>query len=413
MKKIHKTAGLTAGLFAGLFLLAVSGCGLLGERLTRLETSTGVRYAEVLSYAGSQVDAAYSELNGGYPVYTDNGDWSTTEKAAWAYGYYPGMAWLVYQSTRDPKYYELAQIWTKGLEGRSEDTSGNGLGQVFFPTHVVGYQVTGNRHFREVALQAAGSLSDRFNRAGFIPAWGAPGDTILGRRLSIETMMDLDLLYWATEATGNQDFAMRANTHSLFTLTNLVNVEGKVLHMADFHPDTGRPFLEKNPVLTGDKTYSPKGYEPGTAWAMGQAWAIYGFTSCYRRSGKTLFLNTARRAADYFLANLPEDGVSFWDFDLPPGERKQKDTSATAVAAAALLKLSRLCPSESDRLRYRAAAEKMIGTLTHDFLKRDGLGGLLSQGIYDKNQGLGVGGSTAWGDYYYIEALLILKDYKA
>ena len=413
MKRITLATGVAAGVVLGLALLSVSGCGMFFERLSRLETRTGVRYSEVISYAGAQVNSAYAKLDGGYPVYTEGGQWITSEKATWAYGYYPGLVWLLYQGTREPGYYDLALRWTEDLEKRSSDVSGIGLGQLFFLTHVIGYQVTGTQRFREVAIEAANSLAGRFNEAGFIPAWGEPGDTVLGRRLSIETMMNLDLLYWASEATGNQDYARRANTHAFFTLQNLVNSEGKILHMADFHPSTGRPFREKHITLAGDKTYAPKGYNPATAWALGQAWAIYGFTSSYRNSGNVVFLNTAKRTADYFLANLPEDGVSLWDFELPEGEKRQKDTSATAVAAAALLKLSQLCPSQADRLRYRAVAEKMMTALTQDFLRRGSPGGLIDGAVYDKKQGLGVGGSTAWGDYYYIEALLILRDYKA
>ena len=407
-----KKTALTTGLAAWLIILSVSGCGLFGEKLTRLETSTGVRYWEVISLAGSQVEGAYVRLDGGYPVYTEDGQWTTTEKAAWAHGYYPGLVWLLYQSTRDSGYYDLACRWTAGLEEHRKDVSGVGLGQLFFLTHVTGYQITGNQRFREVALEAANSLAERFNQAGFIPAWGAPGDTVLGRRLSIETMMSLDLLYWATEATGNQYYARRANAHAMFTLRNLVSPEGRVLHMADFHPGTGRPFRDRNTTLTGDKTYAPKGYTPASVWALGQAWAIYGFASAYRNAGDVMFLNTARWTADNFLANLPEDGVCLWDLELPQDEKPQKDTSATAVAAAALLKLSRLCPSESDRLRYSAAAEKMVESLNRKFLRGLSSGGLLGEGVYDKNQGLGVGGSTAWGDYYYIEALLILRDHK-
>jgi unsaturated chondroitin disaccharide hydrolase len=400
-------------LAVGLVLLSVAGCQIFGYKMTRLESDSGIMYSEVISYAGSQAHAAWVKLNGGFPAYTEDGEWVTTEKASWAYGYYPGLAWLLYQSTRDNNYYELAQNWTASLEERRNDVSGIGLGQVFYPTHVVGYQVTGNRHLRDVAIEAANSLAERSNQAGFIPAWGEPQDTVLGRRLSIETMMNLDLLFWANKATGDPNFAAVADKHALFTLRHLVGDDGKILHMADFYPNTGLPFNAKHPLLSEDKKYSPKGYSPGTAWALGQAWAVHGFTSTYRHTGNTVYLNAAKRTADYFLANLPADGVALWDFELPQDEKKQKDTAATAVAAAALLKLSRLCPSVSDRLRYRAAAEKMVEALSQRFMKRGSLRGLLGEAVYDKNQGLGVGGSTAWGDYYYIEALLILRDYRA
>ncbi|MEA2064378.1 MAG: glycoside hydrolase family 88 protein [Gemmatimonadota bacterium] len=406
-----KKTALFLGLTVLLALLVSAGCGLFGKKVTPFETSTGIRYKEVLSTASVKVSAAYMALKGRCPVYSEDGKWSTAEEAGWAQGYYPGLVWLLYQSTRDTVDYNLALGWCAALEDRRNDKTGIGLGQLFYRTHVIGYQITSNRRFHEVALDAANSLAERFVRAGYIPAWGEPGDSVLARRMNIETMMALDLLYWASKATGNPKYLLRANSHALFTMRNLVNADGRSLHMADFNPATGRPLMGKHSRLTGNSKYSPKGYSPSTAWALGQAWALYGFTSAYSNAGNTLFLNTARRAADYFLANLPEDGIPYWDFDLPDSEKKQKDTGAAAIAAAALLKLSRLCPNEADRMRYRAAAEKIVSSLTTGYLNH-GSGGLLNQGVYDMNQGLGVGGSTVWGDYFYIEALLFLRDYK-
>jgi len=396
---------------AVLLLVFISGCTLFKRKPTRLEQDSGQLYSYILEYAGNQVDVAFGRLGGGYPIYSENGRWVETEFGGWARGLYPGMVWLLYQSTQDQRQFKLANDWMNGLDKHKKDKSSFGLGLVFYPAYVIGYQITGNRAYRSVALEAAESLSERFTEAGFFPAFGEPGDTLLGRRLSIESMMDLELLYWASEATGNNEYAAQANQHALFTMRCLVSNDGRILHMADFNPKTGRIQGEKTGVLADNKKYSPKGYSSSSVWALGQAWAIHGFTTAYRHEGKTLFLNVAQRVAEYFIENLPEDGVPLWDFELPPGETKRKDTGAAAVAAASLIKLARATPTESDARRYRDAAYKIISSLNRDYFAKAGGQGILGGGLYDEGGKQDVG-ATAWGDYFYIEALLLLRDFR-
>jgi len=405
---------LTVGVSAAAFMLTLfSSCSFLGKNVTPLEANSGIKYGEMIAFAGSKADRAYISLKGGYPVYAESGDWRDSDSGGWAQGYYPGMVWLLYQSTKDPQYYNLVQDWTKGLIQRKEDSSSFGLGQVFFPAFVIGYQVTGNRTYREAALEAAQTISRRFVPAGFFPAWGEPEDTILARRLSIESMMDLEVLYWASEATGNSQYSRQADQHTFFTLRRLVNSDGKILHVADFDPRNGDTYAEKTSQLADNKMYASKGYSPSTVWALGQAWAIYGFTTAYRYSNQTTFLNGAKLSADYFINNLPEDGIPFWDFELPPGEPRQKDSSAGAVAAAGLLKLSRICPDRADKQRYYDTALKIVSKLISGYYRKGESAGVLGGGVFDRNFTSGKGGSTSWGDYYFIEALLLLRDYKA
>jgi len=392
-------------------LVFSSGCSRFLKRRTPFEKSTGVQYKQALFFAGEQADKAFISLKGGYPVYSENGRWVDNDLGAWARGFYPGMLWLLYQATRDLHYRNLVTDWMDGLAEMKDDSSSFGLGLVFYPSYVIGYQITGNRKYRQVALEAAQALSERFNPVGYFPTWGAPGDTILGRRLSIETLMDLELLYWASEASGHKQYAIQANRHAFFTLRRLLGPEGRILHMADFNPRTGQPYGERTPELADGKKYATKGYSPSSVWALGQAWAIYGFTTAFHYGGQNYFLDAAKLAADYFIEHLPEDGMPLWDFELPSGETQLKDSSAGAAAAAALLKLARICPDQVDRQRYRKAGLKLVTVLSREYFGKQGPG-LLTAGVFDKNLGLGVGGATSWGDYYFIEALLILRDTK-
>ena len=413
MKKNSCIYGLTALIViatAAWLVLFSTGCTMFGKKLTQLEKNSGVQYKNAVGYAGEQASKAFVLLSGKFPVYSEGSKWEDSELGSWAEGYYPGMVWFLYQTKKDTLYYRLARQWLERLANRKNDTSSFGLGQVFYPTFVIGYQITGNRTFRELALEAAQSISSRFNKAGFFPAWGEPGDTVLTRRLSVESMMDLEFLYWAAEASGNRKYANQADQHAFFTMLRLLNNDGRVLHVADFNPTTGEPYLQKTPELADDKKYSPKGYSPSSVWALGQAWAIYGFTTAYQHSSRTVFLNAARLSADYFIDHLPEDGIPLWDFELPPNEPRAKDSSAGAVAAAALLKLSRIYPGGPEKKRFHEAAMKIITSLNQDYFGRTEVPGVLSGGLFNKNMSLGIGGSTSWGDYYFIEALLLLQD---
>jgi len=400
-----------ASMLSVVAVVVSASCTLFKRKPTPLEKDSGQLYSYILEYAGNQADIAFGRLGGAYPIYSENGRWVETELGGWARGLYPGMVWLLYQSTQDERYLKLAGDWLNGLEKYENDNSSFGLGLIFYPSYVIGYQITGNRAYRDIALEAAENLSSRFNEAGFFPAFGEPGDTLLGRRLSIESMMDLELLYWASEATGNKAYTLQASRHALFTMRCLVSDDGRILHMADFNPKTGEIQGEKTDVLANNKKYSPKGYSPSSVWALGQAWAIHGFTTAYRHESQTLFLNAAQRVAQYFIEHLPEDGIPPWDFELPPGENGQKDTSAAAVAAASLVKLARATPTESEARRYRDAAYKIIKSLNSDYFGKAGGQGIIGGGMYNEGGSRKVG-ATAWGDYYYIEALLLLKDRK-
>ncbi len=401
-------------MIALLALAALGGCGVLGKKLTPLEKASGHDYLSVLTYAGSQGEHAYARLEGRYPVFSDDGAWERTDLAPWAEGYYPAMLWLLYQSTQDPAQLQLAQRWVDGLEQFKDDSTISGLGQLFQHSHVLGYQITGNHHYRDVALEAARTMSSRFNPAGFFPVFGVPGDTLLARRLSIETMMDLELLFWATEATGNREFAAQAFHHAIFTMRRMINGDGKILHMADFDPRTGQPSGDRIPELADDKRHAPKGYSASSVWALGQAWAIYGFTTAYRHASHTQFLSAAKLAADYYLENMPANGIPPWDFELPEGADRRQDTGAAAVAAAALLRLAQVMPDGADRQRYRQAGFNIVQSLlTSEYYGSARYPGVLGGGVYCMQLGKGIGGSTSWGDYHFIEALLLLRDFKS
>ncbi len=390
-------------------LLVSASCSVLRYKPTRLETETGRLYTDQIQLAGTQANRAFGGLNGGFPTHTSGNEWVDDDNFFWAKGYYPGMLWLIYEGAGDADAVKLASTWMAGLEPLKGEAGRFGLGMVFYPTYVRAYQITGNKYYRQVALDAAEKVNLRFTPAGFFPAWGEAGDTVLGRRLAIESLMDLDLLYWASEAGGKNDYARHAGSHATFVVAHLISGDGRILQLADFDPATGAIHGESTPELADNEKYATRGYKASSVWAQGQAWAIYGLASAYSHEQNTLFLNAALRVADYFVDNLPADGVPVWDFELPAGADHRKDTAAAAIAAAGLLKLAKLTPTPAQRLRYRDTAFKIISALSESYLTTDGHG-ILTDAVYGKRNGKGVAGSTSWADYYYIEALLLLRD---
>ena len=393
-----------------LILLGGTGCSVFQEQFTELESTSGKKYTELISLAGAKVNNTYNQ-DKDFPVYTQAGKWADTDLGQWMHGYYAGIAWLIYQQSREPSYLTLAQSYTTQLQGLKDNSSSEGLGQIFYPSDVLGYQITGNRVYRQNAIEAASTQLSRVTKCGYIPAWGEAGDTVFTRRLRIETMLGLELLYWASNTTGDASYSRAATNHALFSLGTLVGSDGKVMHMADFNPMTGKPEVNVTDELKENSKYSYKGYEAASSWAFGQATGIYGFTTAYRYSGNVIFLNNAKMIADYYVENSPDNGIPLWDLNLPAGEPKVYDTSAAALAATGMLKLADLVTTEADKIRYRTAAETIITELVTNHVRTSNSeAGILDGGLFDMKRRLGVGGATAVGDYYFVEALLMLLD---
>ena len=126
------------------------------------------------------------------------------------------------------------------------------------------------------------------------------------------------------------------------------------------------------------------------------------------------FLETALRATDWWLNHVPEHGVAFWDFGDPNIPDVERDTSATAIAAASLLKLGELVSDGDLKARYQDAARATIRALVEGYLTPTGardarIPGILTEGCYNKHIGLATRHELVWGDYYLFEALQVLR----
>ncbi|MFF5014734.1 glucuronyl hydrolase [Streptomyces sp. NPDC001165] len=257
-------------------------------------------------------------------VYSQNGDWVG--------GFWPGTLWMAWLHSGGDTFRTLALDSAKKLAPRQTDTTTHDLGFLFYPSWVTAWRLTGDDTWRAGAVRAADSLIRRYNSNGrFIRAWGALNDPNNAGRVIMDTMMNLDLLAFASEQTGDGRYLAIATEHANTAQRVFPRPDGPTPHLYDFDPATGTPI--------GPNTV--QGYSPTSCWARGQAWGIYGFTTIHRRTGDQQFLTTARRLADYALGALTPDRVPVWDYRAPQQPYDVKDASAGAIMACGLLDLSR------------------------------------------------------------------------
>jgi unsaturated chondroitin disaccharide hydrolase len=326
-----------------------------------------------LGFALARTEENASRLTA-FPHTTRGGGWLHSEHGRWTGGFWVGLLWMGYLTTGHPHWARRAAEWARRLEPRCRDTSTHDLGFLFEPSFVRGWLITGDPYYRDVALQAAGSLATRYRPAGrYIPAWD---DDVDGRAI-VDTAMNLGLLYWAGRreiATAVADTILREHVRS----------DGSTYHVVDFDPLTGQV------VRHG----THQGWSDGSCWSRGQAWALYGFGRIHGWTHEARFGDAARRLADYFLRRLPRDRLPPWDFDAPPGG--PVDTAAAAIAASGLLDLG-----SAD---YRDAALDILTALC-GCLSDHQSEGILLHGAVDVPRGSAVDESLIYGDHYFVEAL--------
>lgn len=315
----------------------------------------------------------------------------------WTNGFWAGMLWQMYHATHDPLYRRVAEKTEGWLDEAMENFLGlhHDVGFMWRLSAVADYSLTGNEKSRVRALHAATLLAGRFNLNGqYIRAWNLdkPGWMI------VDCLMNLSLLYWASEETGDPRFGQIARAHADTALRVLARPDGSTNHIAVLDPDSGE--LLSCPA--------GQGYSEGSSWSRGQAWAVYGYAISAAHTGEQRYLDAARRAANYFIANVAEDGwVSRVDFRSPQTP-VYLDTTATACTVCGLLALEELVTAE-ERPLYRRAAEKMLQALLDGHCDwdpvRDGIlqNGTAAYGHEDTHMPI------IYGDYFLVESLLWLR----
>jgi unsaturated chondroitin disaccharide hydrolase len=334
-----------------------------------------------------------------FPVVGKGTRYELSENNHWLAGFWTGLLWLAYAATGDEDLRvhaeSLLTTFRERLEQRVHIT--HDLGFLFGLSARAQWQLTGDERARDLALQAARELVQRYRPAGrYIQAWGDVGDPEEGGRAIIDTMMNLPLLFWAARETADLAYHQAAQEHARTTLRHLLRPDGASYHTFFFEQASGRPI--------GPRTH--QGYADDSLWARGQAWAIYGFAVAADWCQEESLLDAARRAARRFMAELPPDGVPTWDLRLPADAPHYRDSSAGAIAAGGLLRLARLAAGAERDEFHQSALALLDALIANCFETRPEAQGLLRDGTYHAHKGWGVEAYFISGDYFFVEALL-------
>ncbi|HZG57405.1 glycoside hydrolase family 88 protein [Paenibacillus sp.] len=333
----------------------------------------------------------YAPENGTYVE--DKGE---TDLDWWTNGFWPGMLWQMYHATKDEKYRVAAEGVERRLDAALDSFEGlhHDVGFMWLHTAVANYRLTGNAKSKTRGLHAANVLAARYNPRGkFIRAWNQDRTGWM----IIDCMMNIPLLYWATEVMGDPRFEFIARDHADTTLRLGLREDGSCNHIVSIDPNTGE-FLEAP---------GGQGYESGSSWSRGQSWALYGFALSYRYTKDERYLAAAKRVAHYFIANAASSGdVPLVDFRAP-AEPVLYDTTAGMIAACGLLEIAEAV-GEREKPLYAGAALRMLRATEEKYCNWN----VEEDAIVD-------GGTEAYhgrrnfpiiyGDYFFIEGVLRLR----
>lgn len=321
----------------------------------------------------------------------------------WTNGFWGGILWHLHASTGDQRFAEIAARSEQLLDRGLEEFTGlhHDVGFMWLPTSVASYRLTGNPDSRRRALHAANLLAGRFNPAGrFLRAWNdLEGRDTRGWTI-IDSMLNIPLLHWATEETGDPRFGQIALAHADTVRRAFIREDGTSEHIVEFDPVTGGRV----------RAYGGQGYADGSAWTRGQAWAFYGFAVSYAQTGEAEHLRTARRVADRFVSRIPADGLIPIDFDQPaaPDAPFWEDACGAAVAACGLLELAQHVEA-ADRLgadAYLDAALRILRALDAHCSDYGADCDAILQHCSAAYHAAGARHITmVYADYFYIEAL--------
>lgn len=333
------------------------------------------------------------------PFKAENGAWNDCSGESigwWTNGFWGGIMWQLYKATGEDIYRQAAKETEKKLDAALNDyrVMDHDSGFRWLPTAVANYRLSGDKESLNRGILAASNLAGRFNPAGnFIVAWNGNEDKRRNGWAIIDCMMNLPLLYWAYEQTGDPRFYNVAVRHADTAAKAFIREDGSVRHIVEFDP------------VTGDinRSYGGQGYCKGSSWTRGQSWALYGFTLSFMHTQKERYLDAAQRVADYFVSCIPENGLIPVDFR-QPSDCDWEDDIAACVATCGLIELSRLS-YEWKRQGYLDAAVRLLKAIDEkscDYSPQTDNLLMKCSGAYgDREHNYPI----VYGDYYYIEAI--------
>lgn len=348
----------------------------------------------------------------GFPHWADptTGKWVTTVDGDWTGGFFAGILWLGYHMTGDRELRNAAVKW--GLRLRSRVHLKTAFKGSYFYGCALGSIVAQDAECENLALAAAESLREQYDPALHLIPLGTDAEEA-GHASpvtsSIDSLLASPLLYWASERNSCHTLRGIADQHTKRVLRNHFRLDGGIIQSSELDPTTGEV----------RRHFTHKGHSDHSVWGRAQAWGMLYSSMAYVSTHEDTFLRTSMQTADWWLANIPDDGVAYWDFDDPAIPVAPRDTAATAIASAALLRLAHVCPNDFDRLKYQRAAERAVDTLVSRYLTREydgGTGerrGMLTGGCFNnrpdaRSSDRVTDAELIFGSYFLLECLSLL-----
>lgn len=318
--------------------------------------------------------------------------------SGWTTSFWTGQLWLGYELTTDPDFKSAAEAHLMSFKDRLDrrvDVGHHDIGFLYSLSAVAQHTVTNSPDAKALGIRAADVLLERWLPGHrILQAWGELTDPNFRGRFIIDCMLNLPLLFWANRQTGSARYLEVALEHARQSQRHLLRPDGSTYHTV---------FVGEDGSFSRAMTH--QGASDSSRWARGQAWAILGFALAHKLGSKNEgFLQSAQKAADFYLAHLPGDLVCYWDLDLNNAPNEERDSSAAAIAVCGLLELA----DQSGAGKYREAALKMLESLSKNYANTqiEPRRPLLLEGVYRKPHGIGINEGCIWGDYYYLEALM-------
>ncbi len=392
------------------FLMSLVSCNSSKKKTTVIlsKNETTINLQKQIDDCENQLEIAVPKLVdlSKHPrlIDTDVTEWKqvNNDKLIWTSGFYPGVLWYAYDVTGNDKWKNEAIKRTEVFEDFKNITEHHDIGFMMFPAYGNGYEIGGKTAYKDILLTSAASLASRFNpNVGTIKSWSNKMHPRWKQHITIiDNMLNLELLFWAAKNGGDSKFYDIAVKHAETTMSNHFRKDLTSWHVLEYDSINGN-------VLNH---HTKQGFADDSRWSRGQAWGVYGYTMVYKETKDKKFLEFAQKLSDKYLSLLPEDMIPCWDFDVQSNPKEEKDASAAAVVASALLDLSTFVENKADKERYYNAAIKMLKSLGSEKYSAVGKAdSFLLHSTGAKSLGHEIDVALIYADYYYIEALSRLK----
>ena len=335
-----------------------------------------------------------------FPRSWTRGKYKTEPDIGWTTGFFPGSLWYIYADSKDPFWRDAAVDWTRRLQGAKTYRENHDLGFMFFCSYgnAIKYAPDAIPEAKDVILTASKTLYTRWDeKLGLIRSWDKP--RFMQFPVIIDSMMNLEMMEWSAKNCAEPELDRISRLHADKLLKTHYRPNGTVYHVTDWNPRTGRIYAR----------YAWQGACVEGAWARGQAWSVYGYTVMFRETREERYLEQARKSADWIIAHAPADAIPYWDYIEATTPGAPRDASAAAVTASALINLDSYIPGRG----YRSFAKRILRSLASDeYLAKEGeCGGfLLKHSTGHLPEDTEIDASINYADYYFLEALLRLKD---